>query len=217
MEKTNETMDSQIENVNTVNDVANDAELAQDYLDDKIKEDDSFADYVDEGIKADGSLTDYLYNETPAFVKLSDKYEDVLSSAYTMIFVGVAGIIVWFLLFFNIIPMGLDPASSWLMYSVMGGMFIIFVVAGVVSFMHAKQIKIHAQEQDKLIEEIKAWAIENITKKDIEVEENDMPQELVYMEKTNKIKEIIMHQFENADEALAYELKDDIYEAIEKK
>ena len=203
MDKTNETMNSQVEDVNTAIENVNDAEFTQ--------------DYVDDGIKADGSLTDYLYNDTPAFVKLSDKYEDVLSSAYTMIFVGVAGIIVWFLLFFNIIPMGLDPASSWLMYSVMGGMFIIFVVAGVVSFMHAKQIKIHAQEQDKLIEEIKAWAIENITKKDIEVEENDMPQELVYMEKTNKIKEIIMNQFENADEALAYELKDDIYDAIEKK
>ena len=165
----------------------------------------------------DDTLTDYLYNETPSFVKLSDKYEDVLSSAYTMIFVGVVGIVLWFLLFFNIIHLGLNPSTSWLMYSVMGGMFIIFVIAGIVSFMHAKQIKQHAKHQDKLMDDIKKWASENIKLEDLKVEDESIPEELIYMEQTNKIQDLIMHQFEDADEAMAYELKDEIYEMLENK
>ena len=97
----------------------------------------------------------------------------------------------------------------------MGGIFIIFIIAGIVSFMHAKQVKIDAETEDKLIEEILAWAKDNISKELLD-EGLDLrePEEILYFSRADKIKDLLMHQFENADEALIYEYTEQIYQNI---
>lgn len=161
------------------------------------------------------SLYDYTDNKVHSFVRLSDKYKDITSSALTMLIVGIAGIIFMILVFADIIPLPINASTACLFDSVMGGIFIIFIIAGIVSFMHAKQVKIDAEAEDKLIEEILAWAKDNISKELLD-EGLDLsePEEILYFSRADKIKDLLMHQFENADEALIYEYTEQIYQNI---
>ena len=161
------------------------------------------------------SLYDYTDNKVHSFVRLSDKYKDITSSALTMLIVGIAGIIFMILVFADIIPLPINASTAWLFDSVMGGIFIIFIIAGIVSFMHEKQVKIDAEAEDKLIEEILAWAKDNISKELLD-EGLDLsePEEMLYFSRADKIKDLLMHQFENADEALIYEYTEQIYQNI---
>lgn len=161
------------------------------------------------------SLYEYTNNEVSSFVRLSDKYQDIVSSASTMLLVGIIGILFMFLVLTDIIPLPLNSSTAWLFDSVMGGIFIIFIISGIVSFMHAKQVKIDANEEDKLIDELLSWADVNITK-DMLDEGLDLtqPEELLYFSRADKIKDKLMHQFENADEALIYEYTEQIYQNI---
>lgn len=161
------------------------------------------------------SLSDYTMNEVHSYTKLSDKYNDIISSAATMLIVGIAGIIFMILVITKTIPLPLNSETSWLFNSVLGGVFIIFIVSGIVSFMHAKQVKIDAVEENKLIEQILAWADENLTvsllNEDLDL---GQPNELLYFNRSDKIKDALMHQFENTDEALIYELTEQIYQKL---
>lgn len=161
------------------------------------------------------SLYEYTDNKVSSFVKLSDKYNDIMSSASTMLIVGIIGILFMILVLTDIIPLPLNTSTAWLFDSVMGGIFIIFIISGIVSFMHAKQVKIDADEEDKLIDELLSWADVNITK-DMLDEGLDLtqPEELLYFSRADKIKDKLMHQFENADEALIYEYTEQIYQNI---
>ncbi len=101
-------------------------------------------------------------------MKLSDKYEDIKSSAATMLIVGGVGLVLMALIIAKVIVLPISAETSWLFYSVMGGVFIIFVIAGIVSFMHAKQVKIEAAEEDKLIDSINTWANDNLKISDLD-------------------------------------------------
>lgn len=163
-------------------------------------------------------LCDFTDNKIHSYVKLSDKYNDIMSSASTMLVVGIAGIIFMVLVFMDIIPLPLNPETSWLFNSVMGGIFIIFVIAGIVSFMHAKKVKIDADEEDALIKEILEWAEENISMDNIDSNiDLTQPEEILYFSRADIINDTLMHKFENADEALITELTEtDLPEIIRK-
>lgn len=160
-------------------------------------------------------LCDFVDNEVSSFVRLSDKYNDIISSASTMLLVGIIGLIFMILVFMDIIPLPLSSETSWLFNTIMGGVFIIFIIAGIVSFMHAKQVKIDAEIEDKLIEDILSWADENLSTeildKDLDLSQ---PMELLYFNRADKIKDAIMHEFETADEALIYEYTEQIYQKL---
>ena len=172
----------------------------------------------EEEIALPEDLADFVDNETPSFTRLSDKYADIMSSATTMLVVGTLGIIFLILVFCGVIPLPLSSSTSWLFDSVMGGIFIIFVIAGLISYMRAKQVKIDAQAEDELIAQIQSWS-EDAFSKDALDQGLDLtqPMELLYFSRTEKIKDALMHQFENADEALVAEMAEDIYQRLYEK
>lgn len=161
------------------------------------------------------SLYDFTDNKIHSFVKLSDKYKDIMSSATTMLFVGVIGIVFMLLVIFDIVTLPLNSETSWLFNSIMGGIFIILVISGIVSLMHAKQVRIDAEKEDELITHILDWADENISKEMIDVDlDMQQPNELLYFNRADKIKDLLMHKYEEADEALLIELTEQIYQKL---
>lgn len=175
--------------------------------DDTSQQNENLADILDEGVGY--SRTNITYQ------KLSDKYEDIKSSAYTLILVGGVGLIGLILEGLKIIRIPASSRINWLFNSVLGGIFIIFFIAGIVSFMHAKKVKIEADIEDELISDIQKFAKENITRdiidKDIDTAETI---EILYFDRTEVIKNILMHEFESADERLVEELVENIYQKI---
>lgn len=146
------------------------------------------------------------------YTKLSDKYEDVKSSAYTLVVVGTIGGIGILLEALGFFTIPISPQTKWLFYTVMGGIFVAFIISGVISFMHAKQLKIDAEKEDELIEKILSWFKENYTKETVDaVVDTDLQEELLYFNRAEYIKNVLMHEFEDADEALIDSLIENIY------
>ncbi len=170
---------------------------------------------ANDNAKIPTKLSDFMDNKVHSFVSLSDKYKDIMSSAYTMLFVGIIGIVCVILVLTEIVSLPFNSETAWLFDSVMGGIFIIFIIAGIVSFMHAKQVKLDADAENALIQSILDWADKNLTAESIDRDlDLEQPDELLYFGRADFIKDSIMHQFEEADEALVLELTEQIYQKI---
>ncbi len=202
---TNESDEEIMDNENIINAELEDSNLGETY--ESLEDGNVPFDKEDEESRFRSSAKTYQ--------KLSDKYEDVKSSAYTLILVGGVGLFVMILQWINVIKFPISSQTKWLFNSVLGGMFIIFLAAGIVSFMHAKKVKIEADIEDELINKINQFAKENITK---EIIDKEVPQddsvEILFFNRAEVIKNILMHEFEDADEALIDELIENIYQSI---
>ena len=160
-------------------------------------------------------LHDFTENSVHSYVKLSDKYNDVMSSATTMIFVGIAGLIFMLLLFTGILSIPLNPDTSWLFQSVMLILFVAFTVFGFISLFRARQLKSDAQKEDVLIADILAWSDEHLSAAAIDRDlDLTQPEELLFFNRADQIKDALMHQFETADEPLLEEMTEQIYQKL---
>ncbi|MBE5958062.1 MAG: hypothetical protein E7254_04260 [Lachnospiraceae bacterium] len=152
---------------------------------------------------------------SPSYTRLSDKYEDVKSSAYSLLFVGVAGVIFIILQLTHVLNIPISEQSKWLFYTVMGGVFVAFIIFGFLSYMYSVQLGMDAIEEDKLIEEINNWFYETHTAESIDSSINadveNTSDEFLYFERAEKIKNDIMHQFETANEDLIDSMIEDLY------
>ena len=73
--------------------------------------------------------------------------------------------------------------------------------------MHAKQVKIEAAEEDKLIDSINTWANDNLKISDLDQGlDLSQPDEILFFSRAERIKKALMMEFENADEPLIDEL-----------
>lgn len=149
------------------------------------------------------------------YVKKADKYEDVRSSAFTMLIVGMLGIIFVILALTKVINIPFSEATAWLFYSIMSIVFVAFAIAGFFSLRRANKLKDEAEIENKKIDEINAWANENVSKTVIDtgLDLNESV-EILYFSRAEKIKGLLMHQFEDVDEGLIDLLTESIYTNI---
>lgn len=153
--------------------------------------------------------------KSTAYTKLSVKYEDVMSSATTMLFVGIAGLIFLVLVYLKVIPIPINESTGWLFDLVMGLIFVGFIIGGIISFLRAKQLKVDADAEDQLIEEILTWADANISKDALdEGLDCSQPEEILYFSRQGRIKDSLMHAFETADEPLLDDLSETVYQKL---
>lgn len=147
------------------------------------------------------------------------KAEDFKSSAYTLIIVGVIGIIALVLLELGIFPFSLAAPGKYITYGVMGVMFLIFIIMGVSSFQSSKKYAKEAKTEDDLTSRIRNWTLENITKQSIEAKAAlpaEMPEEVKYFKYFELLKSAIKAEFGDVDasylESLCEELYGEIFE-----
>lgn len=149
------------------------------------------------------------------YVKKSDKYDDVRSSAFTMLIVGMLGVIFTILSLTKVINLPFAESTAWLFYTIMSVVFIAFVVAGIVSYIKANKLKDEAEIEDAKIDEINEWAKDNLTQNYIDsgLDLNESV-EILYFSRAEKIKSTLMHQFEDVDEGLIDLLTESIYTKV---
>lgn len=126
------------------------------------------------------------------------KAEDFKSSAYTLVIVGVLGLLALVLIELQILPVRLAAPGKYITYLVMGALFVIFIVSGISSFKSSKKYAQEALEEDDLTTKIKTWALENITK-DVICQKahvsSDMPEEMKYFHYFEVLKMMIRAEF----------------------
>ena len=89
--------------------------------------------------------------------KASDRVEDLRSSAYTLIIVGVLGIIAVILLYIGALPITLSGPGKFVTTGTMGAIFILFFIIGVKSYSKLNLLNEEAKREEKKIEEIRKF------------------------------------------------------------
>ena len=153
--------------------------------------------------------------ESPGlYVESSKKAQDFKSGGLSLLLVGGLGLIFVLLVLFNIIPLHMNLFSKYLIIGVMGTLFILFIVMGLLSMKSYKKFEIKASEEDNLTQKLTIWCQENLTKENIDTDIEDTSEELLYFQRSEKMKELISNKFMNLDAAFLDSFIDDIYPEI---
>lgn len=138
------------------------------------------------------------------------------SSAYILLPVGILGIIALVLIWFDVIPLYTGTTSKIITSIVMGSLFVVFIVMGILSLKNAKKLDIEAAKEGDLSKEIMHYFSENFSAKLVDERIKDdqwdeLPEEERYFKRIECIKECIINQFMNLDENYIDYMCDEIY------
>ena len=152
-----------------------------------------------------------------AYRNSAAKAEDNRTSAYTLFFVGILGFVLVVLVFTGAIPL-LQSAETtrYFVCGIMGALFVLFIVFGVVSMRDSKILLVQAQSEDSLLSELTKWCGENLTAEQIDggLFEEEMSDEQKYFKRTDKMKAIINDKFLNLDQGILEHFVDEYYQGL---
>lgn len=152
-----------------------------------------------------------------AYVNNEEKAEENRTSAYTLLLVGSAGLILVLLFFFDVLPIHRSAVNKYMISGVMGVLFLLFIVMGFVSMKNSRILAKKACKENNLTIEIKKWCMDNLKKENVDAMlsfEKETPEELMYFQRFEKMKAMIQNQFMNLDEGYLDRLIDEIYPEI---
>ncbi|MGN1150881.1 MAG: hypothetical protein ACI4SN_01835 [Lachnospiraceae bacterium] len=153
-----------------------------------------------------------------AYQNSATRAEDNRSSAYTLLAVGSIGFVVILLMFLGVIPVYQNAGmTKYLVCGVMGAMFILFIVFGVVSMRSSKVLFSKAKAEDSLMTEMEKWCQTNLSPAKVDeglFEDEELPEEQKYFKRTDRMKSMISDKFLNLDEAFLDHFIDEYYQKL---
>ena len=149
-----------------------------------------------------------------SYVDKKQKIEDYKSSGFVLTLVGGVGLIALVLLYLGIIPGFSGLKSNYMFMGVMLVMFIVFIIAGIVSFAQIKTIILEAEADDNLISRVNQFFDEYLTveklAKEVVCDKNDTEEEL-YFKRTEYMTRVLLQKFPEMNESLREKIIDDKY------
>lgn len=150
------------------------------------------------------------------YLNSSTRAEENRSSAWTLLLVGILGMLFVILGITGVLPVNIG--NTYMFYGVMSAVFILFLVMGVVSMKNAKIFAKKAESENTLKDTMIHWYQENLSADlvDAEIEDaGNTTAELLYFKRVQKLKEKFNHQFMNLDQAfLEHFIDEEVYEHI---
>lgn len=143
--------------------------------------------------------------------------EDNRSSAYTLFLAGILGFVLDILVFTNVIPVFHNADTTrYFVCGVMGALFVLFLVFGIVSMRNARILLVQARSEDTLLSELEKWCRENLSAEQIDsgLALEDMAEEQKYFRRADRMKEIINNKFLNLDQGLLEHFVDGYYQEL---
>lgn len=142
--------------------------------------------------------------------------EENRSSGYMLLIIGGAGLVAIILLFMGIIPINMAAMNKYMVCGVMGGLFVLFIVMGLVSMKSSLVLAKKAETENNLKGEITRWCEENLTAEIVDegLFQSEQPEEEKYFKRVEKMKQYISHQFMNLDEGFLDSFTDEYYQNV---
>ena len=138
------------------------------------------------------------------------------SSAWVLMAVGGFGIAVLILGITGMIP--LHFSNAYLFYGVMAAVFILFLVAGIISMKNALIFEKSAESENSVKTALLDWCRQNLRKEDLDQQigiEEKPSMEILYFRRFEAIKARLNHQFLILDQGFLEKLIDDtVYEMV---
>ena len=139
------------------------------------------------------------------------------SSGYLLTTIGGLGLIAIVLVFFDVIRLPAAMANKFMVCIVMGALFALFFVMGILAIKSSKTLTKKAEEENSLTNEIKKWCGENMNARKVDeglFAEGEYGEEMKYFKRAEKMKEMISHQFMNLEEGFLDSFVDDYYPVV---
>ncbi len=158
-------------------------------------------------------------SSSKTFIKSSDKYEDMHSSGVTLILVGLMGIAFLVCQKLGFIPIGFDDIMQWVFLAAMGGLFLVFIIVGILSLRNAKKIKSNIAEEEAFDKQILNFIKEQYTGDEIDhllfsENEQEQSEELLYFKRVEWLKTTLTNEFGEMDESYLDHIVEDIYQRL---
>ena len=152
----------------------------------------------------------------------AERAEDNKSSAATLILVGGIGLVALVLILCDVIKVPLNLKSNYMLTGVMGAMFLVFFIMGIISAKNAKEYARKAVAEADLTSEIRKWCEENLDKETMDIKlfseeelsEDALSEEQKYFKRFEEIKSRISENFLNLDEGYLNRFVDEYYPVI---
>lgn len=154
------------------------------------------------------------YEADTVYIAKKEKATEYKTSAQTLLFVGIIGILLIILHAVGVIPISIGQTTKYMIYFVIGGMFLIFIVVGLHSMRLYKHATLDAVKEESLIAHIKKFLLETVSADmflKMEEQQPEATQEEFYFSRVEKIKSIILESYPDIDSALLEKLSDDHY------
>lgn len=149
-----------------------------------------------------------------SYVDKKQKIEDYKSSGFVLTLVGGVGLVALVLLYLGIIPGFSGLKSNYMFMGVMLIMFIVFIIAGIVSFAQIKTIILEAKADDNLISRVNQFFDEYLTveklAKEVVCSKKDTEEEM-YFKRTEYMTRVLLQKFPEMNESLREKIIDDKY------
>lgn len=148
------------------------------------------------------------------YVKKSDKYKDLRSSGISLIIVGILGDIYIILNALSLTPIKFEGISSVLFYIVMGTLFNVFLIGGILSFRSACRIREDIGKEETLTEDILKYITSEFPTEMFEEKFKTSDENSIYFERTDFIRSEITKKFGELEESYLDNLIEQIYQTL---
>lgn len=144
--------------------------------------------------------------------------EDNRSSAWTLLIVGGVGLVVLVLGFLGIIPLPIGGSTKFMFYGVLGVLFIVFFISGIISFKKVKVYKTAASTEKSNKQQIIDWLKENEFAEKITdaatKETDELPEEELYFKRFDMLKMVVFRQFQDMGLQFLDGIMDELYDTL---
>ena len=152
------------------------------------------------------------------YMNSADRAEDNRSSAWTLLIVGGAGLLVIILGLLGIIPLPMSGFSKIMTSIVLGGLCLLFVVMGIVSFKKSKTYAEQAAKEGDRESKVFVWFDENCPAERIEEmlgeQLFDLPEEEKYLKRYAAVRQILYQNFPEMGMEFMDHMADSVYEYL---
>lgn len=149
------------------------------------------------------------------YIHHSERHQELLSSAYSLLIVGVSGLVVVLLSALDIIKLPFPSTTNYMMEITMGLLCIFFLIAGLHSLKSARLVEKLAKEEDKLTSEITQWFKKSFDTFVIDTDiDETLSEEIKYFKRCEAMKQIIKHSYGELEEGYLDRLIEELYQYL---
>lgn len=156
-----------------------------------------------------------LEHQERVYVHHSERHQELLSSAYSLLIVGGIGLVLILLWVLGIIQLPVSGFSKNMMEIVLGILCIIFIVIGLGCLKSARTVAKLAMEEDKLTSEITQWFKKSFDTFVIDADiDEHLEEEVKYFKRCEAMKQIIRQSYGTLDEGYLDRLIEELYQYL---
>ena len=143
------------------------------------------------------------------YVSKETKKEDMKSTAYALLSVGILGLLLLALLWAGILTVQLADYMKVMLTVVMGAMFLVFVVVGIQSLRQYQTLKNQSEKEQDLENEVKKWFSDHFDTSEWDNFASDGAN--LYYERYEKMESMIRSAYPNLEETFLDHLIEGLY------